>query len=860
MPLSPKPVEFPVHLESLVGDGWGIWRWFVLRGAGFPAHLITELSQPDCGAAADAALAAERSLDDEFAAAIVHVDAVLDKLKAEGYQNQETVRRVLKVRNRVADRKLPQNVDLPDEVGKALLKLEAVILERERSRSEYQRVFSKSVLYQSEALRFLSGDAMFQEAVIWQNRLAFETTVKPLSVLPGSSNRNQRQRHRQDTVARYAQRYCVKNDTIGFFGPAVWGRIEEDKQAFNACPEASLFHHRHTYFETWAIDRLAMSLSLMDGMQWWVPPRLAPDIRIENSTLQRPGSLLQLTEYESLVLQLCDGTRLPAEILAKLRESPGFANTPKEDLRDFLAAQAAEGVVIWRFLVPVEVNSELSLRQQLQRIRDVNLREMAMQRLNRLEAVRDVVSGAAGNAGKLNDALAAAEEVFVQTTQSSRSRNPGATYGARTIFYEDCRRDFSLKITSEFIRPIIPALSLLLQSLRWLVRSIARELDQLFRETFQEIVTGKAATGELSLLEWWLHMEPRLLKASSIPELEKLFSRKWAEILQVEGTGGVVRLKSRDLTGAVEQMFPEIYSAHCPVRYFCPDLMLAAESVDAINRGDLLYILGEVHSGKNTLGHAALVQQHPDLQQLLKATEWDWGIPRFKILDSQQAETTTVRTSDALLCVSDYLVATTPDAVSPQGRVSHPISEFIIREEDKELRVVSRRDGQRFHILDAFSDLFSSFVMNKGSWISPLPRTPRILIDNLVIRRATWRFREDELAFAEEKDESRGFAEARRWMKVEGLPPRMFVRSSTEVKPFYLDMDSPISVKILSRVIRVANASSEHSEFTFSEMLPDHNQLWLQDAKGMRYTSELRFALVDLKARAAAVASHAVMS
>lgn len=855
---SPDPSR---HLETLVPDEWGIWRWFVLRGAGFPAHLITELAQPDCGAAADAFLAAERSLDDEFAAAIVHVDAVLDMLKAEGHQiRDEAFRRVLKARNRLAARKLPQSIDLPYEVGKTLVKLEAAILYRQRSQSEYERAFSQGVLRQSERLRFLSGDPMFQEAVLWQNRPAFETSVKPLSVMVGSFSRNQRQRHREDTVARYAQRYCLKNDTIGFFGPAVWGRLEEDEQGFEACPGALLFHNRHTYFETWAIDSLAMSLSLLDGMQWWIPPRLTPDIRIDDARLERPGSVLQLTEYESFVLQLCDGTRLPDEILAKLRETPRFAATTKEELREFLAAQAAEGVIVWRFLVPVEVNSELSLREQLHRIGDVNLREMAMERLNRLLAARESVSRAAGNPEQLNEALAGAEQVFVEITQSSGSRNAGATYGARTIFYEDCRRDFSLAITPGFIKPIIPALSLLLQSLRWLVRSIARELDQLFRETFQELVTGREASGELPLLEWWLHTEPRILNSSSIPQLEKLFSQKWAEILQVEGATGVVRLKSGDLSSAVERMFPETNSANYPVRYFCPDLMLAAESVDAIHGGDLLYVLGEVHSGKNTLGHAALVQQHPDLRQLLKATEWDWGIPRFKILDTQQAETTTVRTSNALLCASDYLVATTPDSVSPQGRVSYPISEFIIREEAEELHVINRRDGQRFHILDAFSDLFSSFVMNKGSWIPPTPRTPRILIDKLVIRRATWRFRGDELKFAEEKDESRGFAEARRWMKVEGLPPRMFVRSSTEVKPFYLDMDSPISVKILSRVIRAANQSPEQGEFTFSEMLPDQSQLWLQDANGMRYTSELRFAFVDLNARAAAVASHAAMS
>jgi hypothetical protein len=112
-----------------------------------------------------------------------------------------------------------------------------------------------------------------------------------------------------------------------------------------------------------------------------------------------------------------------------------------------------------------------------------------------------------------------------------------------------------------------------------------------------------------------------------------------------------------------------------------------------------------------------------------------------------------------------------------------------------------------------------------------------------------------------EKEESGRFLEARRWMKENGLPRRMFVRTATEVKPFYLDLDSPIFVEILSRAVRVANSTGEgHGEFAFSEMLPDHDQLWLRDANGMSYTSELRLAFVDLKARAAGVASRAAMS
>ena len=856
-----KQSEQPSHLETLVPGDWGVWRWFALRGAGFPAHLIKDISQPECGSAADAFLAAETRVNGELAEAIVRVDALLDRLKAEGHQiRDEEFRRVLKARNRLADKKLPQNTDLPSEVQSSLKRIDPAILQKHQSQSAYEVVFAKCILQQSAALQKVAGDPLFQEAGVWQNRRAFETSVLPLLLQTTSSARNQRQRHREETVAKYAQRYCLKNDTIGFFGPAVWGQIDSAEQSFQAVPGASLFENRRTYFETWAIDRLAMSLSLMDRMQWWIPPRLAPDICIENGVLHRPGLSLEITEQESAVLQLCDGTKLPDEIFAQLIASPQFAPITKNELRDLLIAKESQGIIVWRFLVPVEVNSEVALRQQLERIGDMQLRRIALDRLDRMEAARQAISNSTGRPEALNEAMTKAEQEFVAITQSSGSRNPGATYGARTIVYEDCRRDFHLQLTPELIKPITPALCLLFQSLRWLVRSIAKELDGFFRQTFDELVEGKAER-ELPLLEWWLHTEPRLLEASSIPKLEQLFAQKWAEVLKIEPRKGIVRLKSSDLISTVEEIFPEIDSAYCPVRYFCPDLMLAAENVEAINRGELIYILGEVHSAKNTLGHVALVEQHPDPEQLVKATEWDWGTPRFKILDTQQEETTTVRTSNALICASDCLVATTADSIAPRGHVSRPISDFIIRKENSELHVLSRDDGRKFHILDAFSDLFSSFVMNKGSWIPPLRYTPRIFIDDLVIRRATWRFSGDDLAFAGEKDESRRFLEARRWMNKESLPRRMFVRSPREMKPFYLDLDSPVSVDILARAVRAATSGpQDRGEFTFSEMLPDHNQLWVRDAKGMRYTSELRFAFVDLKARAAAVASHVAMS
>jgi hypothetical protein len=370
----------------------------------------------------------------------------------------------------------------------------------------------------------------------------------------------------------------------------------------------------------------------------------------------------------------------------------------------------------------------------------------------------------------------------------------------------------------------------------------------LFAQTYRELAAQ--SNGAVRLQDWWNYTEPKLLNASSLREIEKLFRRKWDEILSIGQQDSTVHFKSHDLKERVEQLFPELGPGYYPVRYFCPDLMLAAEDSEAVRRDDLLYVLGEVHAGKNTLCHAALVEQHPNLQDLVQATQWDLASSCFKILNSQADQTTTVRTSEGVLRPKDYFLATTPDAVAPRGCDSHPISGLVLNERDAAIEVVSLADGRRFHILEAFSDLLFAFVMNKASWIPPLRHAPRVLIDKLVIHRETWRFRKDELDFAMKKDEASRFLGARRWMKSHGLPQKTFVKSALEVKPFYVDLESPVLVEILCRAIRRMNSSdAEGEELIFSEMLPGPQQLWLQDAKGASYTSELRFAIVDLKAR-----------
>ena len=356
--------------------------------------------------------------------------------------------------------------------------------------AEVHAIFNR----QTEKLREFARDPTFQEAVIWQNRQAFETAVQSIARENGPSPRNQRQRNHEELIANYAQRYCVKNDTIGFFGPVAWGRIESGSRMLELSYGPSLTKRRQTYFENWAIDKIAASFSLLKGMDWWIAPRLVPDAFIEKGMLQRPGFLpVALSELEQAILSRCDGKTLPQEILLAIQDDPRFEHCSQQDLRGVLKAKADEGVLVWRFLVPVEVNSEIALRQQLLRVGDAELRTTALNLLDKIEAARREVDGAAGDPIQLNRAMRNVELVFEEITNAPGNRNPGTTYGGRTVLYEDCQRDVAIQITPDLLSPIVPALSLLLKSLRWFMQSTALEFQRLFGQTYRELAVSSPA-------------------------------------------------------------------------------------------------------------------------------------------------------------------------------------------------------------------------------------------------------------------------------------------------------------------------------------------------------------------------------
>jgi hypothetical protein len=106
-------------------------------------------------------------------------------------------------------------------------------------------------------LRDIAADPAFREAVTWQNRDVLASAVDGLLAGGGAPSK---ERRRGEIVARYWQRYCSKNDTIGFFGPLAWGELRDDGPALTQ-HSRGLVRERTVHMETWCIERFLQAFT-----------------------------------------------------------------------------------------------------------------------------------------------------------------------------------------------------------------------------------------------------------------------------------------------------------------------------------------------------------------------------------------------------------------------------------------------------------------------------------------------------------------------------------------------------------------------------------------------------------------------
>jgi Lantibiotic dehydratase, N terminus len=131
-----------------------------------------------------------------------------------------------------------------------------------------------------------------------------------------------------------------------------------------------------------------------------------------------------------------------------------------------------------------------------------------------------------------------------------------------------------------------------------------------------------------------------------------------------------------------------------------------------------------------------------------------------------------------------------------------------------------------------------------GFDVPDLPCWPRITSGRLVLFRRRWSFppgTAPALPHEGSGPDAAGaqlFASTVRWRCEHGLPRHVFVHTAADPKPFYADLDAPLSVDLLRRALTPAAGAAAPPTLHITEMLPGPEDLWVRDDQG-RYATEL---------------------
>ncbi|GAB7045594.1 hypothetical protein JCM9534A_07200 [Catenuloplanes indicus JCM 9534] len=835
------------HLVRPGGD-WALWRWAGLRAAGFPIDTLTALGDPALGDAADALDEAGQRCDDarralghllQLARAAAPPGARGPWNRAARHARRDATPAPLPAPSPAgaaeAGGPAPSGEAGRAELAEAHAAAVAAHAAHEDARDRFAAAYERASARRTDALRRAAADPRFREAVTWQNRAALHTGVADVAK-PGGAGSQYRQH--QALVATYLQRYCGKNDTIGFFGPVGWAEIGGPGPALRVRPGG--LATRTVYFENWAVSELAGRLAADDDrLRPWLIPRRMPFLRVDGDHLLLPLTPPTPLDPETArLLRAADGTRTAGEIAAALGADP-------DDVFHRLATLRDARRISWSFEVPKEdVFPERVLRTRLTAVGDAGARARALAALDRLETARDAVAAAAGDPDRLDAAVTRLEQTFTGLTGTAATRRAGKAYAGRTVVYEDCRSGTGVTLSTELMGTLWPSLSLLLTSARWFTFAGAALFHRACADRYRELAARTGSPG-VPFADFWLWANDVLFDAPErlIGPVVRGLRERWSQILPA-ADGNRITADSAALADAVRRRFAAPRPGWSGAHQHSPDVMLAADGPDAVRRGDFHWVVGEVHPGVNTLRSALFVAQHPDPDALRAAMLAD--LPRRRIVLAATGEEggAPARITDGLITGRDLRIVFGHDSGGLDPATALPVADCVLRDDGGVLTVASRDGRHRMPLAEVIGEPVMLQLLQRFDVLPAADHRPRVTVDRVVWSRESWTFPAAGLDFVHVPDEAERFRRARAWQRAHRLPRHVFVVSPAEKKPFHLDLAGLASVDVFARAVRRAGPDAR---LKLSEMLPGPDQTWLTGADGRRHTAELRLVAVDTR-------------
>lgn len=824
------------HIALPGTDGWTLWPWSIVRSAGFPARWLEGMSAVETIALIDRYIDAEREVSRTRELVETRLRQALETaLPGERSRIARTLR---KIRKRLVPRAEPV---LMIEWREALEQLSTI-------KQAFVAKFAQERNTIRASLHARAGEPRLREALAWQNPSAVRFMLD--RVANASVERDdKRLRYAELGVVSYLQRYCMKNDTIGFFGPVCWARVQDTGPAFAHTAAAELIQSKDVFYEDWAMMAVCRTIDRHNAaLRPWLRPRRLPVVGLvgENAYLLQTKPL-PLEPVEAYLLSQCDGTRTARTIACACAEHADWKSLSESDVFAHIERLCERGLAVWRVETAMSAHSNIELRSLCSAIDDPALRARALAPMQTLDDARERVAHARG----ADDLITAMDHLFAtfeQITGQSPTRRQGQTYAARIPVYLDARRADDVQIGSLVVQRMTGVLSIFMHAARWFTAQVA----QAYRGALTDLYHRLAPTfdnGEVPLLRLWLAARSLFpLRGEWTPEplgpIIAELHRRWQTVLDIEpNTQEQIRYASADLLPKARTLFHAERPGWALARHHGPDILIDAVDAAAIENGDFTIVMGEFHCAINSSIVACLMEQHPQREDMYRLWEADFSEPC--ILPGTQRERFTVRNNRELAKASDYRLEWAPDVAGAPRAAKLLAGDLIAINRGGTVSICRRDRSETFDLIEFFGQALSGIshfffgLPTAGSY------TPRIRIDDVVVARRQWKASPSALQPSKTRTPAERFLHIHQWIRAQGISRQCFVRTPIERKPIYVDFDNPLFVDLFFRLCKTTAADDQGHLLTLSEVLPAPDRLWLHDRDGNRYASEIRLVAVD---------------
>ncbi|MFD7614035.1 lantibiotic dehydratase [Streptomyces sp. NPDC059828] len=635
-------------------------------------------------------------------------------------------------------------------------------------------------------LRDRLTDPGVSEAVFLSNPDAYRNMLLPLLAHDGPLTSRWRRVRRQ--MYTYVQRFCAKNETVSFFGPMAYGTVD-DGDGDGAALRDDVPRVRRVFFSHWAARALATAIARDPGI-------------LPHLTFHSTGRA-EAADKPLLSLVSAGGT--------SFRDLVRTAGQPARDVaRALMRLVAEEAVTIGLGGGDYDLEPLTTLWEQVSALPPSPARELWRDRIGELasliaELAQQPLDGKAATVATL-------EHRFTEFTGKPARRGAGAAYADRAVFFEECASPFALTLGAGLVRRWEEQLAPVMEVCAahgWAARSAAADA---VRDAFADGPDGPAV--ELDLLTYATRA------AASRSDSTSTFQAAHAP-----------SYPGADWRAEVERLAGEAKALNGD-RYAVIDLCPATPDATGLDGAPL--VLSRAHH--HLLVRSWLGTMHPDPARLgADAAAWtseqggtvvgldfgrrNKGYYRFPGREvAMRPLTWTDHGEPDLLKPEDLTVRIGPDDVAlhdPEGRqVSAyvPLSDFV-----KYAPIAALSHPQVLH------PTFST----EGA-------QPEVALGSVVLQRSRWQVPAAALAAPEPYAR---FLALRRLARDTGNR-FVFCRSAHERKPYLIDLASPLAADLVSHVARGAE------QLGVERMAPGPGELWLRDAEGQRYTSELRMQII----------------